>query len=80
MRLTDDVGCLGNFVKDQAADAAAALLMAAGCIVLTLSASVKMTLICLCLVPLVYVINGSSAGNRPRQRGDPGCERKILYL
>lgn len=58
MRLTDDVGCLGNFVKDQAADAAAALLMAVGCIVLTLSASVKMTLICLCLVPLVYVING----------------------
>lgn len=57
MRLMDDVDSLGNFVKEQAADYLTALFTALFALGLSLWLDVRMTLLCLMIVPAVFLVN-----------------------
>ena len=57
MRLMDDVDGLGNFVREQVADWMAALLTAAFTLGMVLWLDVRMTLLCLLIVPPVFLLN-----------------------
>ena len=57
MRLMDDVDCLGNFIREQVVDYVFGILTIAVTLVVTLKIDFKMTLCCLIIVPLVFLIN-----------------------
>lgn len=57
MRLMDDVDSLGNFIREQAADWLAALFTAAFSLGMVLWLDRRMTLLCLLVVPPVFLIN-----------------------
>lgn len=57
MRLMDDVDCLGNFIREQVVDYVFGILTIAVTLVVTLKIDFKMTLCCLIVVPLVFLIN-----------------------
>ena len=57
MRLMDDVDCLGNFIREQVVDYVFGILTIVVTLVVTLKIDFKMTLCCLIIVPLVFLIN-----------------------
>ncbi len=57
MRLMDDVDSLGNFVKEQVADYLTALFTALFALGTALMLDVRMTLLCLLVVPAVFLVN-----------------------
>jgi len=57
MRVMDDVDCLGNFVKSQIVDYFFAILMVGFSLAMCLWVNWQMTLWCLIVIPIVFVIN-----------------------
>lgn len=57
MRLMDDVDCLGNFIREQVVDYLFGILMIVFTLYATLRIDVKMTLYCVAVIPLVFLVN-----------------------
>jgi ATP-binding cassette, subfamily B, bacterial len=57
MRLVDDVDCIGSFVKDQIVDYIFNIALACVCFYLIASINITMTLICIWIVPVMFLIN-----------------------
>lgn len=57
MRIIDDVDSLGNFIRDQVVDYISCLLMVVATLYLSLKVSVNMTLYCIAVIPMVFLIN-----------------------
>lgn len=57
MRLLDDVDCLGNFIREQVAEYYSSILIAAAAVLASVFISPMMTLICLLVIPIVFLIN-----------------------
>lgn len=57
MRLMDDVDSLGNFIKEQVVNYISGILMIITTLYMAFRISVTMTLYCLLIVPLVFLIN-----------------------
>ena len=57
MRLMDDVDSLGNFIREQVVNYISNFVMLIGTLYLSFRISVNMTLYCIAIVPIVFLIN-----------------------
>ena len=57
MRLMDDVDSLGNFIREQVVEYIAGILLVITSLYMALRISMTMTLYCLLIVPLVFLVN-----------------------
>lgn len=57
MRLVDDVDCLGNFLNNQVVEYIFNALMATFAFAMSLYINYKLTLICITIIPIVFIIN-----------------------
>ena len=57
MRIMDDVDSLGNFIREQVVNYISGVLMVVAILWISLSISVDMSLYCIAIVPVVFIIN-----------------------
>jgi len=79
MRISDDANCLGNFIKDQVADYILGMVLTIVSIATAFYINWRMTLICILIIPILFVINNKIGKISQRVNDKIRCANEKYY-